>query len=90
MRPAGSFGEVARAMLDRASRPLTVRELAAVSCVGVQAARYTASRLVQAGELVRVRDARPALLVRADASPAVAAPPPHAALERVVRSFSDL
>jgi hypothetical protein len=91
MRPPRSFGEVAQALRDAASQPRTVRDLAAASCVGLHAARYTASRLVSAGELVRVREARPALLVRVDAAAAVVTPPaPHAALEGAVRSFFDL
>jgi hypothetical protein len=91
MRPARTYGEVARAVLGVASQPLTVRQIAAASCVGMQAARYTASRLVAAGELVRAAECRPVLLVRADAAPAAPARTvPHAALERVVRSFFDL
>jgi hypothetical protein len=90
MRPPRSFGEVAQALRGAASQPRTVRELAAASCVGLQAARYTASRLLSAGELVRVREARPALLVRVDAAASSAPPAPHVALEGAVRSFFDL
>lgn len=66
MRPRGSFGEVAQAMLAAAGRgPGPVRELAERAQVGYGVARYTASRLVSVGELVVLDpDARPATLAR--------------------------
>jgi hypothetical protein len=60
MRPRG---ELAEALSTAASRgPAPVRELAARAQVGYAAARYTASRMVQRGELVLLDDVRPALL----------------------------
>lgn len=63
MRPRGSYGDVALALRDAASAsPGTVAELAQRACVGYGAARYTASRLVRAGDLVVVDGGRPAVL----------------------------
>lgn len=60
MRP---LGEISRVMLDMAAQqPGTVRELAERAQVGYDAARYTATRLVERGQLVRVADERPAVL----------------------------
>lgn len=42
--------------------PAPVREAAQRACVGMAAARYTASRMVDSGELVVVRDGKPAVL----------------------------
>lgn len=44
------------------SAPGTVAQLADRACVGQSVARYTASRLVRAGELVPVGGSRPAVL----------------------------
>jgi len=67
LRPRGTRGEVARALLDAAAaQPGTVRDLAARAQVGVRSARYTASRLVSCGALAPVADGRPAVLARAD------------------------
>lgn len=72
MRPRGSYGPVAQAMLAAArSGPAPVAVLAQRAQVGFAAAAYTASRLVSAGQLQRVNVGRPALLrvaeTRADA-----------------------
>lgn len=80
MRPRGSFGEIAGALTKAAAHhgPGTVRELAARSCVAYSTARYTASRLVDAGALVVVWPGRPAVLdvpeseAEVPAAPAVA------------------
>lgn len=61
-RPAGSLGEVARALLDQAkAAPGTARELSRRACVGDRVGMYTVSRLASAGLLVRVLDSRPAV-----------------------------
>jgi hypothetical protein len=61
-RPQGSFGEVGQALVKAAAHgPGTARQLAERVCVGYDAARYTASRLVSAGVLART-DERPARL----------------------------
>jgi hypothetical protein len=63
MRPAGSFGELALALRAAAlESPGTVADLAGRAQVAYSAARYTASRLVERGELVVVAAGRPALL----------------------------
>lgn len=87
MRPRGSYGEVAQALLRAAEcGPAAVRTLAERAQVGYGAARYTASRLVSVGELVVLDpDARPALLVRPDE----AAGAVDAALDELERSFRD-
>ena len=63
MRPRGSYGEVASALLEAAGEGAApVRQLAERAQVGYAAARYTASRLVDQGAL-QVREAgRPAVL----------------------------
>lgn len=67
-RPRGTFGPVARALLDAAAKePGTVRELAARAQVGYAAANWTTSRLVAAGVLVNTSDRRPAVLRKAEA-----------------------
>lgn len=64
-RPRGSFGPIAQAMLQAAVEPGTAAELATRAQVGRAAARYTVTRLVQAGELVAVEPrTRPAVLQR--------------------------
>lgn len=63
MRPRGSYGEVALALRTAAqSGPAPVRVLAERAQVGYSAARYTASRLVSAGDLVVVDEGRPSVL----------------------------
>lgn len=60
MRPPG---EISIALLTEAREaPGTVRDLAERAQVGYAAARYTASRLVQRGELVELTDVRPVVL----------------------------
>lgn len=64
-RPCGSYGEVARVMLQKARDhgPGTVRVLAERAQVGYGTARYTASRLVSGGDLVVLDGSgRPAVL----------------------------
>ena len=65
-RPAGSYGEVARALLTAAGLgPGPVRALAARAQVGYAAARKTCSVLVGRGDLVVLDPAaRPATLAR--------------------------
>ena len=59
MRPAG---EVRQALLNACTqlatpdRGPTLREMAAVACVGMQAARRTVENMSRAGQLRRVRD----------------------------------
>ena len=59
MRPAG---EVRQALLNACTqlatpdRGPTLREMAAVACVGMQAARRTVENMSRAGQLHRVRD----------------------------------
>lgn len=67
MRPRGSYGEVGRALIDQAKKqPGTVRELAQRAQVGYVTAAKTASRFVQAGELVKLNEGRPAVLALPD------------------------
>lgn len=94
MRPRGTFGGVARAMLDAADAgPGSVRCLAHRAQVGYTAARYTASRLVSVGELVVLDDSsRPAVLGRAANADVLAAAGPSPAdavaeLEAAMASF---
>lgn len=69
MRPRGSFGPVGRALLDAAqTSPGQVRQLAARAQVSYAAARYTASRLVEAGALVVIDSGRPATLAPSSAA----------------------
>lgn len=71
MRPRGMFGDVSQALL-RAARDAgrgTVRDLARRAKVGMPSARYTASRLVSAGELVVVEHGRPAVLAPRGCAP---------------------
>jgi hypothetical protein len=68
MRPRG---EIASALLQAASAPGTVKQLCQRAQVGYMAGQYTASRMLQRGELVPVDTAqgagpgRPALVVQA-------------------------
>lgn len=60
MRPRG---EVSEALVRAAQAgPAPVRELAARAGVGYSVARYTATRLVDRGELVVLHGGRPAVL----------------------------
>jgi hypothetical protein len=60
MRP---LGEISMALHEAAaSSPGSVRDLAYRAQVGYDAARYTASRMVDRGELVIVQQGRPAVL----------------------------
>jgi hypothetical protein len=60
MRPKG---DICNAMVKAwAQGPATVTQAAHRACVGVGAARYTASRMVSRGELVVVSEGRPAVL----------------------------
>lgn len=70
MRPRGTHGEIARAMLEAARQQPggTVVQIAQAAQVSVQVARYTASRLIERGHLVVVDDARPAKLAPADSA----------------------
>jgi hypothetical protein len=69
MRPTGAFGGLAVALRAAAiESPGTVADLAGRAQVGYAAARYTASRLVERGELVVRVPGRPAVL---------GAPPPR-------------
>ena len=62
-RPAGIYGEIGQALVKAAAQgPGTARQLAERSCVGYDAARYTASRLGSTGALARLSNERPALL----------------------------
>ena len=63
MRPRGSYGDVAQALLRAADAgPGAVRTLAERAQVGYAAARYTASRLVSSGDLVVQSPGRPSVL----------------------------
>lgn len=85
MRPRGSFGGVARALLDAANHgPGPVRELAERAQVGYRSAAVNCSRLVARGELVVLdADERPAKLAR----PSDAVNDVDAALDELGRSF---
>lgn len=62
-RPVGSYGPVAKALCDSArSSPGTVRDLCMRAQVANSHGRYTASRLVEAGDLVVLQPGRPAVL----------------------------
>jgi len=70
-RPRQSFGPVVLALIEAAGeQPGTVIELAVRAQVGRSAARYTASRLVDAGvlELLTPPRTRPAVLRRRQAA----------------------
>jgi hypothetical protein len=57
-------GEIHRAMLDawRTHGPAPTREVAMRAKVGIQAAHRTASRMVQAGDVVVLRGGKPAVI----------------------------
>lgn len=85
MRPRGSYGEVAVAMLDAAGAgPATARVLAERAQVGYDAARKTASRLVQRGDLVVLEGGRPSVLAVAPAGESLGDK-----LDELYRSFWD-
>jgi hypothetical protein len=66
-RPRGSYGEVRAALMSAwAEGPAPVRQAADMACVGLAAARYTASRMAQEGQLRVVRGGKPAVLALAD------------------------
>jgi hypothetical protein len=69
MRPARvgrPLGEVSMALLSAARQgPATVRQLAERGCVGFDAARLTAPRLLRSGALVPLTEVRPRLLALA-------------------------
>ncbi len=69
MRPAG---EIQLALVQAwREGPAPVRVAAERACVGVAAAKYTATRMVSRGDLVVVQDGRPAVLgLAADVLPA--------------------
>ncbi|MBX3634022.1 MAG: hypothetical protein KF683_01265 [Rubrivivax sp.] len=74
MRPRGSYGPVATALLGVWSEaPAPVREAAERAQVGYGVAKRTASRLRQCGELVVLSAGRPAVLAAAGAPRAPAA-----------------
>lgn len=65
-RPRGTYGPIAKALLDAADEPGTVVDLAKRAQVGIKAACCTASRLLSRGELVECepKGRRPAVLRR--------------------------
>ena len=87
MRPRGSYGEVAQALLRAASAaPGPVRVLAERAQVGYQAAYVACTRLRQRGDLVPLcEDQRPVVLTVPDDEAANGAA--GAALERVLRAW---
>lgn len=89
MRPRGSYGDVAQALLRAADEgPGAVRTLAERAQVGYETARYTASRLVTVGELVVLEpDARPATLARPADRAALECAGVDDALDALERSF---
>lgn len=73
MRPRGSYGEIGRALLAAAAvGPATVAALAERAQVGSSAARVTASRMVERGDLVVLEPGRPAVLAIAPAGETLA------------------
>ena len=89
MRPRGSFGDIAFALRAHAQEPMQIGALAARAQVGAASARYTVSRLIDAGELVVVGSGRPMQVVRRDAAPQVAERDACAELEAAMRAFWD-
>lgn len=68
MRPLRTYGPVAAAMCEHAREPIEVSALARCAEIGSARARYTASRLIAAGELVVIDGTRPMRVVRRDAA----------------------
>lgn len=60
MRPRGEINQAMASAWQQG--PATVTEAAHRACVGLSAARYTASRMVCRGQLVVVHEGRPAVL----------------------------
>ena len=71
MRPRG---DISKAMLEAAREPGTVVEVANRAQVGLSYARYTASRMIDRGDLVVLSADRPAVIVSAAAIAARHAP----------------
>jgi hypothetical protein len=90
MRPRGSYGGVAAALCAQAEQPMHVATLAQRCGVGMSRARYTVSRLIDAGELVVIDGGRPMTVVHRTVAQAAA---PVACgieqLEAVMRGFWD-
>lgn len=84
MRPRGTYGDVARALLGAAAQygPAPAAVLAERAQVGYAVASYTASRLVAAGRLQRVNTGRPAVLMVSE--------PRAAAVQRLRDQLSEL
>lgn len=70
MRPRGDVRLALAQAWD--AGPAPVREAAQRACVGMAVARYTASRMVDSGELVVVQPGKPAVLARPVAAPSAA------------------
>lgn len=83
MRPRG---DITRAMATAWQQgPASVPAIAQRACVGLSAARYTASRMLQRGDLVVVQGGRPAVLGLAqDAAPSAKHDPDHDSYMRVL------
>lgn len=63
MRPPGTYGDVRVALMQAAAAgPAPVRGLAERAGVGFDLAKCTASRMVAAGDLVRLSEGRPSVL----------------------------
>lgn len=92
-RPAGTYGEVGRALLRAAEHgPGSYRDLATRAQVGFDLARKTASRMCSRGELVVLDGGqRPAVLALPSATPVQPAGEGlGAALDALHRSFWDI
>lgn len=69
-RPAGAFGAVRQALVQAwASGPAPVREAAERAQVGRSVARYTASRMIDDGQLVVLHPGWPPVLALAAEAP---------------------
>lgn len=60
MRPRGEINQALATAWQQG--PATVTQAAHRACVGLSVARYTATRMVERGQLVVVEDGRPAVL----------------------------
>lgn len=88
MRPAGLFGDVARALIAEAARaPAPVSVLAQRAQVGRSAAQWTASRLLDRGVLEVKQSGRPAVVGLAESPGAAAQPGAAVQPPGRVRSF---